>query len=166
MTFTCSLNTRRRKNNRPGTIGTGLLALALIGFLLPASCGFSSSQEDAAGIMNHYFTALADQNYAGAVDYFADELLKKTSRPKWEAKLRGYNRQLGNLESFEAVSWNVQRKMGTDAMTLVKVVYQTRYSRRPAVETFILKKGDQGFQIVAHRMTIEDGPPEGRTDYI
>lgn len=141
-----------------------------IGLLLPlllllSSCGFSASREDAAEVMTHYFRAIEARDYPAAMDYYAEAFFKNASREAWEAQLRKYNRQLGDLESFKAVNWNVKKNVGTNAGTLVQVVYKTDYSRHPAVEQFILKKAAAGFRIIAHRIDAKD-LPRGKTELI
>ena len=139
----------------------GLLILMLLG-----GCGFSGSREDAAEIMKHYFTAIEAQDYQAAMAYYAEAFFEKTSRDQWEAKLQGYNRQLGDLEQYEAMSWNVKKHVGVGGGTFVQVIYKTRYSRHPAMEKFILQEGDLGFRIIAHRVQVKGAPKEGKTEFI
>ncbi len=142
-----------------------LIWLTLLLFLM--GCGFSSSREDAAEIMEMYFAAIEGQDFQAAMAFYAETFFKESSRKSWESKLKGYNRQLGNLESYEAISWKVKKNMGANAGTFVQAVYRTRYSRRPAVEQFILKKADAGFQIIAHRIEAKEvGKGKGKTEYI
>jgi hypothetical protein len=140
----------------------GLLLLLL---LLLASCGFSASKEDVTEVMTHYFTAIEARDYPTAMDYYAASFFKDASRDAWEAQLQQYNRQLGDLESFEAVNWNIKKNVGANAGTFVQVVYKTHYSRHPAVEKFILKKAAAGFRIIAHRIDAK-ALPRGKTEFI
>jgi hypothetical protein len=142
---------------------TGGLLLSLL--LLLSGCGFSSSQEAAAEVMGQYFAAIEAQDYPSAMAFYAEAFFKDSSREAWEAQLRHYNRQLGDLQSFEAISWNVKKHAGANAGTFVRVVYRTRYSRHPAVEQFILKKTDADFRIIAHRLDAKDAPG-GKTQFI
>jgi hypothetical protein len=139
--------------------------LLLTMLLLLAGCGFSDSREGAAEVMEQYFTAIQEQDYPAAMAFYADAFFKDASRQEWEARLRHYNRQLGDLESYEAVSWNIQKHMGSNAGTFVRVIYKTRYSRHPAVEQFILKKMPEAYRIVAHRIQAE-AMPQGETQFI
>jgi len=139
------------------------LLLSLL--LLLAGCGFSDSREAAAEVMEQYFAAIEGQDYPSAVTYYADDFFKDASRQEWEDQLRRYNRQLGDLQSYEAVSWNVKKHAGSNAGTFVRVVYKTRYSRHPAVEQFILKKMQDDYRIVAHRIQAE-AMPKGETQFI
>ena len=141
-----------------------------IGLLLPlllllSSCGFSDSKEAVAEVMTRYFTAIEAQDYPAAMDFYAETFFKEASRETWEAHLHNTNRQLGDLESYEAVNWNVKKNVGANAGTFVQVVYKTRYSRHPAVEKFILKKAAEGFRIIAHRIDAKN-LPKGKTEFI
>jgi hypothetical protein len=141
------------------------IGLLLMLLLLFASCGFSASKEDVTEVMTHYFTAIEARDYPAALDYYAASFFKDASRDAWEAQLQKYNRQLGDLESFEAVNWNIKKNVGANAGTFVRVVYKTRYSRHPAEEKFILKKGTAGFRIIAHRIDAK-ALPRGKTEFI
>lgn len=142
------------------TIGLWLLLA-----LLAIGCGFSASREAAADAMTRYFEAVERHDYAAALALYADSFFKDTSREAWEAQLEGYNRRLGDLMAYEAVSWNVKKHVGANSGTFVKVVYKTRYSRQPAVERFILKKADGGFIIIAHHIQAK-ALPQGETHVI
>ena len=139
------------------------LLLALL--LLLSGCGFNDSRDAAAEVMTHYFTAIKGQDYPSALALYADAFFGETSRQEWEAQLRHYNRQLGDLESYEAVSWNIQKHAGSNVGTFVRVIYRTRYSRHPAVEQFILTKVQDAYRIVAHRIQPET-VPRGETQFI
>lgn len=138
-----------------------LLTLALV----LSSCGFSASKEAVGEVMVQYFTAIEAHDYPSAADFYAPSFFKDTSRDAWEAQLQTYNRHLGDLESFEAVNWKVKKNVGAHAGTFVQVVYKTRYSRHPAVERFVLKKADQGFRIIAHRVDAK-ALPKGKPQFI
>jgi hypothetical protein len=134
--------------------------------MLLGGCGFSGSREDAAEIMEHYFTAIEARDYHAATAYYAAAFFEKTPRDRWEATLQGYNRELGDLEHYAAVRWNVKKHVGVDGGTFVQVTYKTSYSRHPATETFILQKGDAGFRIIAHRVQAKGAPKGGKTEFI
>jgi len=133
--------------------------------LLLSGCGFSSSKEAVAEVMTQYFAAIEARDYPAAMDFYAETFFKDASRDAWEAQLHKYNRELGDLESYEAVNWNVKKNVGANAGTFVQVVYKTDYSRHPAVEKFILKKAAAGFRIIAHRIDAKD-MPKGKTEFI
>ena len=139
----------------------GLLMLLLV----LSGCGFSSSKEDAAEVMTQYFAAIQAQDFPEAMAYYAETFFKETSRETWEDQLHRYNRRLGNLESFEAVNWNVKKNVGTNAGTYVQVIYKTTYARHQAVEKFILKKAAAGFRIIVHRVEAR-GIPKGKSQSI
>ena len=146
------------------------MALRAWGFVLTlllvlSSCGFSDSREAAAEVMEQYFAAIEGQDYPSAMACYADSFFKDSSRQAWEAQLRRYNHQLGDLESHEAVSWNVKKHAGANAGTFVRVVYRTHYSRHPALEQFILKKAQAEYRIIAHRIQAE-AMPQGETQFI
>jgi hypothetical protein len=141
------------------------IGLLLSLLLLLSSCGFSASKEDVTEVMTQYFTAIEAQDYLAAMEYYAASFFKEASREAWEAQLQKYNRQLGDLESFEAVNWNVKKNVGANAGTFVQVIYKTHYSRHPAVEKFILKKAAVGFRIIAHRIDAK-ALPKGKTEFI
>jgi len=145
---------------------TAILWLGLLAMAAFWSCGFSSSREDAAEIMARYFAAIEKQDYPAAMVFYAATFFKETSRDAWEKELQGYNRQLGDLERFEAVRWNVKKHVGANSGTFVQVVYQTRYTRHSALEKFILKKTDADFRIIAHRIEVRGAPKKGRTEFI
>ena len=143
-----------------------LRKMVLVVLLLVLSgCGISSSKDDAAEVMTRYFAAIEARDYPAAMAYYAETFFKETSRDTWEAQLQRYNRRLGNLESFEAVNWNVKKNVGANAGTYVQVIYKTRYARHPAVEKFILKKAAAGFRIIVHRVEAR-GVPRGKTESI
>ncbi len=142
------------------TLLAGLWLVLLIG------CGFSSSRDAASETMGRYFTAIEAQDYPAALACYAEAFFEKTSRNAWERKLRGYNRQLGSLERFEAMSWNVKKHVGANGGTFVQVVYKTAYSRHPATEMFMLQKGEEGFRIIAHRLEVKGAPKQGETEFI
>ena len=144
-------------------VRTSGLLLALL--LSLASCGFGDSRKAAEQMMGKYFAAIEAQDYSSAMGFYAETFFKDASRGDWEAQLRHYNRQLGDLESFEAVSWNIKKHVGSNAGTFVRVVYKTRYSRHPAVEQFILKRAETDFRIIAHRIDAA-GMPRGETQFI
>lgn len=133
--------------------------------LLLSGCGFSSSKEAVAEVMTQYFTAIEARDYPAAMDFYAETFFKDASRDAWEAQLHKYNRELGDLESYEAVNWNVKKNVGANAGTFVQVVYKIDYSRHPAIEKFILKKAAAGFRIIAHRIDAKD-MPKGKTEFI
>jgi len=139
--------------------------LLLVLLLLLSGCGFSDSRDAAANVMEQYFAAIEGQDYPAAMAFYADSFFRESSRQDWEAQLRRYNRQLGDLESHEALSWNVKKHVGAKAGTFVRVVYKTRYSRHPALEQFILKKTRDAYRIIAHRIQAE-GVPQGETQFI
>ena len=141
------------------------IGLLLLFMLLLGGCGFSSSKEDAGKIMDQYFAAIQEQDYPAAMAFCAEAFFQDASREVRQARLKGYHRQFGDLQSFEAVSWNVKKKMGTNAGTFVQVVYRTRYSRPPALERFVLKEVAAGFRIIAHRVEAGGGP-KGKTEFI
>ena len=144
----------------PRIVGWGLILV-----LVAAGCGFSASREAAAEAMAGYFAAMERRDYTAAVAVYADSFFRDITREAWEAQLEGTTRQLGNLESYEAVSWNVKEHVGVNAGTFVKVIYKTHYSRQPAVEQFILKKADGGFVIIAHRIKAKN-LPQGKTHFV
>jgi hypothetical protein len=115
--------------------------------------------------MDQYFAAIQAQDYPAAMALCADAFFQNTSRAIRQAELKGYQRRFGDLQSFEAISWNVQKKVGANAGTLVQIVYRTRYSRHPAVERFVLKKAEAGFRIIAHRLEVK-GMPKGKPEFI
>lgn len=137
----------------------------LLILLLLSSCGFGDSRKAAEQMMGQYFAAIEAQDYSSAMGFYAETFFKDASRGDWEAQLRRYNRQLGDLESFEAVSWNIKKHVGGNGGTLVRVVYKTRYARHPAVEHFILKKAEADFRIIAHRIDAAV-MPQGETHFI
>ena len=140
--------------------------LLLTMLLLLSGCGFSDSRKAAAEVMEQYFAAIEGQDYPSATACYADSFFKASSRQAWEDQLRRYNRQLGDLESHEAISWNVKKHAGANAGTFVRVVYRTHYSRHPAVEQFILKKAQaEDYRIIAHRIQAE-AMPRGETQFI
>ena len=141
------------------------IGLLLALWLLLSSCGFSDNRVAVAEVMTQYFTAIEARDYPAAMDFYAEAFFKNTTRDAWEAQLHKYNRQLGHLESFEAVNLNVKKKMGANAGTFVQVVYKTEYARHPAVEKFILKKAAVGFRIIAHRIDAKH-LPQGKTEFI
>lgn len=143
----------RRAMKRPRAGLWLLLALLLAG------CGFSASQEAAAEVMTRYFAAIETRDYEAALTVYAASFFRDTSRDAWAAHLEGYTRQLGDLESYEAVNWNVKKNVGANAGTFVQVTYKIRYSRQPAVEQFILMKADAGFRVIAHRIKARNRPP-------
>jgi hypothetical protein len=142
-------------------IFAGWLILALV----VAGCGFSASQEAAAESMARYFAAVERRDYAAALAVCADSFFEDTSREAREAELADHARRLGDLLSYEALSWNVKKNVGAKAGTFVKVVYKTRYSRQLAVERFILKKADGDFVIIAHQIEARN-LPRGETHFI
>lgn len=142
-----------------------MIAGWLILTLLAAGCGFSASREAAAETMARYFAAVERQDYPAALAVCADSYFESISREAREAELADNARRLGDLLSYEAVSWNVKKNVGARAGTFVKVVYKTRYSRQPAVERFILKKADGDFAIIAHQIEAAN-LPRGRTHFI
>jgi hypothetical protein len=133
--------------------------------LSAVGCGFSASREAAAESMARYFEAVEHRDYDAALAVCADSFFQETSREVREAELAANARRLGDLLSYEAVSWNVKKNVGAGAGTYVKVVYKTRYSRQPAVERFILKKVDRQFAIIAHQIEAR-GLPRGKTHFI
>lgn len=139
--------------------------MVLVLLLVLSGCGVSGSKDDAAEVMTQYFAAIEARDYPAAMAYYAENFFKETSRDAWEAQLHRYNRRLGNLESFEAVNWNVKKNVGVNAGTYVQVIYKTIYARHPAVEKFILKKVAAGFRIVVHRVEAR-GVPKGKTESI
>ena len=142
-----------------------IIGLWLVLGLLMSGCGFSASREAAAKTMARYFEALKQHDYAAALAVYADSFFKDVSREAWEVRLEDYMRQLGDLQRYEAVRWNVKKHVGANAGTFVKVVYNTRYARQPAVEQFILKKADGDFVIIAHRIEAKS-LPRGETHFI
>lgn len=146
-------------------MGVRTRGLLLILLLFLSSCGFGDSRKAAEQVMGEYFAAIEAQDYASAMGYYAETFFREASRGDWEAQLRRYNRELGDLESFEAVSWNIKQRVGSNGGTLVQVVYKTRYSRHPAVEQFILKKAEADFRIIAHRIQAAE-MPRGETQFI
>ena len=141
------------------------MAGAIVLATLLAACGFSGSREAASEVMARYFDAIQNRDYTAAVEVYADSFFRDSSRETWEAQLEGYTRQLGDLEFYEAVSWNVKKHVGANAGTFVRIVYRTRYTRQPAVEQFILKEADAGFRIIAHRIEARN-LPQGETFFI
>jgi len=138
----------------------------LVSLLFLSSCGFSDSREAAAEVMAQYFAAIEGQDFQSAMAFYADGFFRDSSEQDWEAQLRRYNHQLGDLESYEAVSWNIKKNVGANAGTFVRVVYRTHYSRHPAVEQFILKKAQAAdYRIIAHRIQAE-AMPRGETQFI
>lgn len=133
--------------------------------LLTTGCGFSASREQAAETVARYFEALEQRDYTAALAVYADSFFREVSREAREAQLEGYTRQLGDLQAYEAVRWDVKKHVGANAGTFVKVVYKTRYSRQPAVEQFILRKADGDFVIISHRIEARN-LPKGRTHFI
>ena len=142
-----------------------IVGLGLILALLAAGCGFSANREAAAEAMSAYFAAIERRDYTAATAVYADSFFKDITREAWEAQLEDTTGRLGNLESYEAVSWNVKKHVGANAGTFVKVAYKTRYSRQPALEQFILKKVEGDFVIIAHRIEAKN-LPQGKTYFI
>ena len=133
-----------------------MIALGLI-LAFFTGCGLSSftdPKDDAESTMAKVFELIQMRDYESTLNYYSQNFFGAVSEEEWIGLLEHVNEKLGDLESFELLNWNVEKKMGPATGTYVQLVYRTQYSRYEAQEEIVFQKEVRGpdLKIVGHHI--------------
>ena len=143
-------------------------AAVLLAVLLLSHCGFSQKREAAEAVVTRYFEALRAGDYQRAVDLYAESYLERRPPGGHLAQLAGLNSRLGELLSYTVRDWSIKKSAGTVDATFVQVTYDVQYSRGRVRELFVLQATGEAeaFQILEHRIRLQEPPGHGDTQFI
>ncbi len=133
-----------------------MIALGLI-LAFVTGCGLSSftdPKDDAESTMAEVFELIQVRDYESTLNYYSQNFFGVVSEEEWIGLLEHVNEKLGDLESYELLNWNVEKKLGPATGTFVQLVYRTQYSRYDAQEEIVFQKGVIGsdLKIVGHHI--------------
>jgi hypothetical protein len=130
-----------------------------LGLILPfiTGCGlsgFTEPKDDAESTMAEVFELIQLRDYESTLNYYSQTFFGAVSEDEWIGLLEHVNEKLGDLESYELLNWNVEKKMGPATGTYVQLVYRTQYSRYEAQEEIVFQKEVRGpdLKIVGHHI--------------
>jgi hypothetical protein len=114
------------------------LLIPLILFVL-GGCGAFTAKPEAEALVTRYFNALKSGAFQDAVPLFSEEFYKGLSKEELVKSLEKTRGKFGTLEKFELASFRVDVNSSRGG-TIVILVYQVKYSRYEAQETFVVLK--------------------------
>lgn len=133
-----------------------MTALALS--LSLAACNPATVAADKAaaeGAVAKFHEQLNAQQYA-AIYAEADELFRGVGTEGGFRQLfEAVRTKLGAVRSTELKSWNVRQNFGTMSGTFIELVYETRFERGVATETFNWRTGDPP-RLVGYNINSQD----------
>ena len=86
------------------------------------SCGltnFTDAKENAESTVSEVVGLIREGEYGSALDYYSDSFFKVVSEEDWIGLLEHINEPLGDLESYELLTWDVEKKMGVIPRTYI-----------------------------------------------
>ncbi len=128
-----------------------ILTLLLI---LVFGCGFTEDKNVAENLANDLFDSISVQDFDRTMHFYSSRFFEHTSQDEWLAILHNLNMKLGDLESYELVSWNIKKQAHTSGTgTYVLLQYNVNYSKYPSVETLTLFRPIGGeLKILGHNI--------------
>lgn len=130
----------------------GLFLALVIAATVATGC---AGKGDADQVANTLFEAVKKHEYKLATSYYSPAFFGKTPKEAWIADLEAINGKLGDLQSWKLTSWRVNTQYGTTGNgTYYQFVYDTKYSKYPAIERLTLFKpvGSKEPRITGHRI--------------
>ncbi|HEY2463840.1 MAG TPA: hypothetical protein VGI32_07255 [Steroidobacteraceae bacterium] len=134
------------------------LATALVA--INVSCDFSGDKDQATAYVDQYFNAAAGSNVETVLPFYSSKFFSVTPRGTWIETLKDVRARCGNPTSHQLKTWGVTNRIGTDAGSMAKLVYEVRYPRCHLTESFSVFRPDDGNrQIVGHFFKFDDAAP-------
>ena len=83
----------------------GRQCLVLLVVLVLSACGSLQVSPEAEGVISKYFQAIRAHKYDDALLLYSPRFFETTSKDKWRTLLTKVGQKLGDLQSYEIVSW-------------------------------------------------------------
>ncbi len=130
------------------------IVLISLMLMILSTCGFIGSKDDAESTVSKVFELIQERDYDSALNYYSNRFFGVVSEEEWIGMLEYVNEKLGDLESYELLNWNVEKKMKPISGTFVRLVYKTQYTKYEAQENILLQQEGRGsdFRIIGHRI--------------
>jgi|GEM_PF-5774228 hypothetical protein len=125
------------------------LLLAVVFFTgLSGGCSAPKAAEEVA---ISYYKAIQNKDLEKALDYYSPKFLEKTPRDDLIRNLNQVNKKLGDLKTYELVSWKTTKYMGVGELpsgTYYELQYKVEYTKYPANEMLTLYKSSSNEDIL------------------
>ena len=128
----------------------------LFSVLLISCSGNSISKSDVELFMYEYFEKTRENDYSLIELYYSDDFYIVMDRDKWEELYYKIHSILGELITFELVSWNIKAELKTSGSGKnFTFVYKNKYENGDVTETINLfvPRGTTDIKINGHNYT-------------
>ncbi len=129
-----------------------LLALVFLMAVTITGCSLVEDKSVAENVVKNYFELIKDKNFEKTLTLYSKQFFEKTKKEDWLQILKNINGKLGDLQKYELIRWNINKRVGTGSGTYFSLQYQVTYSKYPANESFTIFKKRRGseLRIVGH----------------
>lgn len=128
---------------------------------LPA-CGLTEDRDAAAAYAERYFAAARQDDLSGVLGLYSQSFFSSTPREGWMSTLRQVRERCGTPQTHRLENWGVTQKVGSDAGTTVRLIYEVGYARCRMTETLSIFRPPGGdFGIIGHSFQMNGSAPAG-----
>lgn len=121
-----------------------VLIISLLALLI-VSCTIGQDKGASEAVAAAVYESIKQKNFDTAVSFYSTQFYEKTTKEEWLEALKSINAKLGDLLSYELVSWNVRKVVGTaDSGTYTQLEYKVTYSKYPSQEKLTIFKPTSG----------------------
>jgi len=134
--------------------GLGILIILLAGLI--GGCNYVSEFDKACQAADRFFEDRFENGGAGSDGFYSKVFWDNTDAAEWRNIKKLVDLSLGELQSYNLVSWNLQDQLPTSQLsgTFAVLVFETEYEKGSGREKLTLLKRDgwAEFEIVGHQI--------------
>ena len=123
------------------------IAVALFAMLLAVSCGGLAAKGDAEAAVATFHEMLDAERYADMYEAADDAFKNVASRGQFVQALEAVHRKMGAVRSAAQTQFFSEDRVGTDAGSYIRFVYDTEFAEGRATETFSWRVSDKKIRL-------------------
>lgn len=122
--------------------------------LMLSGCGITQDKSNAESIAISVFENIKTGNIDKALTFYSSKFFEGIAKEEWKSILDKMDAKIGNIQSYELVSWNVKKQAHTSGSgTYCVLQYKIKRLKYPATETLTIFKPIGGeFQVLGHNI--------------
>jgi len=131
----------------------------IISVLFITACNFNSTylneeseKEQAEKVISQFHSEIVKKKFDDAETLFSKEFVKTTGSKKLLSVFLRTDSILGNFNSSKLVDWKTQRVVGSNPSTHYLLVFESKYKKFNAIETFSLIRENDTVKILGYNV--------------